>query len=192
MIKLLSTGCRRVSSRGLRDQSGGWRGKGRVDEVWNLGTTFSQLAIKRMLVSGIFKQLRTFVVVPDEQIFEDIEPFLLQRKGAMSASVEILFFWAWLIILVWENEPKLKETTVNYFESGHHQSFEEYTRDNSELVNQDARIVWASLTSSLDVSRYDCLFHDCLLAGNTARLLEILSVTWFSNLWCNYLQCRFL
>ena len=66
-----------------------------------------------------------------EQIFEDRESFLLQRKCAMSASVEIIFFWAWLIILVWENEPKLKETTVNYFEFRHHQSIEEYTRDNS-------------------------------------------------------------
>ena len=45
------------------------------------------------------------------------------------------------MILVWENEPKLKETAINYFESRHHQSIEEYTRDNSELVNQDARIV---------------------------------------------------
>ena len=32
-------------------------------------------------------------------------------------------------------------------------------RDNSELVNQDARIVWASLISSLEVARYDCLPH---------------------------------
>ena len=65
VITLFSAGCRKVSSRELRDQSGGWGGKGRIGEVWNLGTTFSQLAIKRMLVSGIFKQLRTFVVVPD-------------------------------------------------------------------------------------------------------------------------------
>ena len=36
------------------------RGVGREG---NLGTTFSQLAIKRMLTSGIFKQLGTFVVV---------------------------------------------------------------------------------------------------------------------------------
>ena len=41
---------------------------------------------------------------------------------------------------MWENEPKLKETTVNYFELRHHQWIEEYTRDNSELVNQDARM----------------------------------------------------
>ena len=35
----------------------GWGGKGKIGEVWNLGTTFSQLAVKRMLVSGIFKGL---------------------------------------------------------------------------------------------------------------------------------------
>ena len=58
VIRLFSTGCRRVSSRGLRDQSGGWEGKGRIGEVW-------KLAIKCMLFSGIFGQLRTFVVVPD-------------------------------------------------------------------------------------------------------------------------------
>ena len=77
----------------------------------------------------------------------------------MSASVEVIFFWAWLIILVGENEPKLKETTVNYLEFRHHQSVEEYARDNGELVNQDARIVWASLKSPLEVARYDCLPH---------------------------------
>ena len=78
--------------------------------------------------------------------------------------------------MVWENEPKFKQTTVNYSEFRDQQSIEEYTRDNSELVNQDAKIVWASLLSSLEVSRYDCLFHDCPLAGNTRRLLEILSI----------------
>ena len=48
---------------------------------------------------------------------------------------------------------------VNYFELRHHRSIEEYTRENSELVNQDDRIVLASLISSLEVSRYDCLPH---------------------------------
>ena len=75
MIKLFSTGRRGVSSRGLRDQSGGWGGKGRVGDVWNLGVTFSQLVIKGTLVSSIFKQLRT-VVVPDVLIkFSKIEIF---------------------------------------------------------------------------------------------------------------------
>ena len=60
-----------------------------------------------------------------------------------------------------ENEPKLKETMcpVNYIEFRHHQSIEGYTRDNSELVNQDARIVVASVISSFEVARYDCLPH---------------------------------
>ena len=93
-----------------------------------------------------------------EQIFEDRESFLLQGKCAMPASVEIIFFWAGMIILVWENEPKLRETTVNYIEFGH-QSIEEYRRDNNVLVNQEARIVWASFISSLEVARYDCLPH---------------------------------
>ena len=84
--------------------------------------------------------------------------------------------------MVWENEPKLKEKTDNYFESRHRQSIEEYTRENGELVNQDARIVWASLLSSLEVSRYDYFFYDCPLARNTRRLLEILSVILFGNL----------
>ena len=53
----------------------------------------------------------------------------------------------------------MKETTVNYFEFKHHPSIEEYRSDRSELVNQDARIVWASLISSLEVARYDCLPH---------------------------------
>ena len=41
-------------------------GKG-IDEAWNLGTMFLQLAKRstRMLVSGILKHLKTFVVVPD-------------------------------------------------------------------------------------------------------------------------------
>ena len=88
-----------------------------------------------------------------------------------------------------ENEPKLKETTVNYLEFRHHQSIEDYKCDNSELVNQDARIIWASLISSLEVAGYDylphhffpfffllklflfwLLFYDCPLAENTRRL----------------------
>ena len=147
----------------LMDQFGGWGRRGRIDEVWNLGTMFSQLAKRstRMLVIGIFQELRAFVVVSDAL---GKESFLLQMKYAMSASVEIILFWAYLIILVRESEPKLKETTVNYFKLRHHRSIEEYTRDNSETVNQDARITWASLMSSLEVARYDCLPHRFSLA----------------------------
>ena len=40
---------------------------GRIDEVWNLGTMFSQLAKRstHILGSGVFRKLRTFVVFPD-------------------------------------------------------------------------------------------------------------------------------
>ena len=72
-----------------------------------MGTMFSQLARRstRMLVSGIFKQLRTFVVVPDvlSKFSKIRECFLLQMKRMMSATS------------VWEIEPKSKETTVNCF-----------------------------------------------------------------------------
>ena len=71
-----------------------------------------------------------------KKIFEDRECFLLQMKCMMSASVEVIFYWAWLIILVWENEPKLKETTVNYFVLRYHWWVEEYTRENSESIKK--------------------------------------------------------
>ena len=38
-------------------------------------------------------------------------------------------------------------------------SIEEYSRVDSESVKQYARIVWASLISSLEVARFDCLPH---------------------------------
>ena len=59
-----------------------WRGLEPGDDV-------SQLEMKLMLVSGIFKQLRIFVVVPDvfKRIFEDRESFLLQGKCAMSVQI---------------------------------------------------------------------------------------------------------
>ena len=38
-------------------------------------------------------------------------------------------------------------------------SIEEYSRVDSESVKQYANIVWASLISSLEVARYDCLPH---------------------------------
>ena len=95
-----------------------------------------------------------------DQIFEDRECFLLQMKCMLSASVEIIFYWAWLIISAWENKPKLKETTVNHFALRHYWWIEVYTcKEHSESVKQYARIVWASLISFLEFARYDCLPH---------------------------------
>ena len=67
--------------------------------------------------------------------------------------------WAWLLISVWKIDPKLKETTVNYFESRYHYSIKGYTREDSNSMIQYARNVWASLFSSLDVVWYDCPSH---------------------------------
>ena len=89
VIKLFSTGCRRVSSVDWKTSSGGgevgrW---GRIDEVWNLGTMFSQ----------------------QHAIVVDWGVYTCSELG--------------------------------------------------ESVKQYARIVWASLISSLQVYRYDCLPH---------------------------------
>ena len=52
--------------------------------------------------------------------------------------------------MVWENKPNLKETTVNHFALRHYWWIEVYTcSEHSESVKQYARIVRASLISSL-------------------------------------------
>ena len=51
---------------------------------------------------------------------------------------------------------KIEETTANYFEFRHQQSIEVRIRDSSELVVNSK---WASLISSLEVARYECLPH---------------------------------
>ena len=107
---------------------GGGDGDGkRIDKVWNLATMFSKLA-KR------WSEELCYCSWCFEQIFKDRECFLLPMKCMMSASVEIIFYWVQLIILVGENEPKLKEMTVNYFVLRHQWSIEEYTCENSESV----------------------------------------------------------
>ena len=74
------------------------RGEGRFDEVWNLETMFSQLAKRstRMQVSGIFKQLRTLVIVSDtlSKFWEDWERFIFQIQCMVSVLVEIIFYCA--------------------------------------------------------------------------------------------------
>ena len=50
---------------GASGRGGGGRGAARINGVWNRGTMFSQFAKRstRIQVGGIFKQLRTFVIV---------------------------------------------------------------------------------------------------------------------------------
>ena len=72
-----------------------------------------------------------------EQIFCYREYFLLQVRCMMSASVEIIFYWAWIVISVWENEPKLKKTRVtNHFMLRNHWSIEMSTGEHSESVKK--------------------------------------------------------
>ena len=138
---------------------GGW---GDGEELTKSGPGDDVLTTTHMLVSGIFKQLNDFRRCSwcCDQIFEDRECFFLQMKCILSASVEIISYWAWIIISVWENEPKLKETTVNRFALRHYRWTEVYTcSEHGKSVKLYARIVWASLISSLEVARYDCLPH---------------------------------
>ena len=48
-------------------------------------------------------------------------------KCLLSAAVEIISYWAWLVISVCEIEPKLKETTVSHFALRHYWWIEVYT-----------------------------------------------------------------
>ena len=134
LTKLLITGTRRICSRGFWNRSrrwgvGSWGGgkltgsrtKGRCCRNFNAKLTNTHV------ISGIIKQLITFVGVPD--VLK--RTFPLSDVVMMSVSVEIKSYWAW--------------------------------RENSESVKQYARILWASLTSSLEVARYDYLLHRCFL-----------------------------
>ena len=129
---------------------------GRIDEVWTWGRcshNYTHASQRYLQTAYNFRRCSWCC----DQIFEDGECFLLQMKCMLSASVEIISYCAWLIISVWENEPKLKETTVNHFALRQFWCIEVYTCSKHKSVKQFARIVWASLISSLEVSRYDCL-----------------------------------
>ena len=139
VIKVFSTGCRKASSMDWKTSFGGWGGG---EELTKSGPGDDVLTTTHMLVSGIFKQLNDFRRCSwcCDQIFEDRECFLLQMKCMLSASVEIISYWAWLKISVWENEPKLKEATINHFALRHYWWIEVYTCS-EQSVKQYARIV---------------------------------------------------
>ena len=100
-MKLFSIGCRIVSSRGFRNQSG----EGGGEDV----LTTCKVIDTCMLVSGIFKQLTTFVVTPD------VEGSVFYFRWRVWRKHQSKLYWAWRLVSVWENEPKLKDTTVNHF-----------------------------------------------------------------------------
>ena len=143
----------------MKDQIGEWGGGEELtrSETWGRCSHNYTHASQRYLQTGYNRCRCSWCY---DKIFEDKEYCLLQMKCMMSASVEIIFCWARLIISVWEKEPKLKETTVNHFALRHYWWIEVCTfSEHSESVKQYARIVWASLISSLEFARYDCLPH---------------------------------
>ena len=135
---------------------------GRIYEVWTWGRcshNYTHASQRYLQTAYDFRRCSWCC----DQIFEDRECFLLQMKCMLSESVEIISYCVWLMISVWENEPKLKEKTVNHFALRHLRHYwwiEVYTRsEHGKSIKQYARIVWASLISSLEVARYDCLPH---------------------------------
>ena len=134
VIKIFSTDCRRVSSRGFRDQS-------RVGTGEQLTRSGSWGRCSHNLQSnwhGSNQQyLQTNLVVFPDVLRKFGEYFLLQMKCMMSASVEGTFYRAWLMISVWEIEPKLKETTVSYFALRHHWWIEEWEEWVSKAIPQN-------------------------------------------------------
>ena len=141
---------RRVSSRGFRDQSEGWRIGVRGDltrsGTWrrcshNLQS--DQHACKSVVSSNSWGPSLLFLILW-ANFWEDWECFIFQIQCMVSVLVEIIFYCAWLIILVWVNEPKPKETTVKHFALRHHRSIEECTRENGESLKQYTRIVLAT------------------------------------------------
>ena len=111
---------------GLGREGKNWRGLEPGDEV--LTTCDKTYASQRYL-----QQLITLVVLPDVlKKFSEIKNLFFLRGSVCDVSIS----WNYILLSVTDNfgqgnEPKLKETTVNYFEFRHHQSIEEYTRDNS-------------------------------------------------------------
>ena len=111
---------------GLGREGKNWRGLQPGDEV--LTTCDKTHASQRYL-----QQLITLVVLPDVlKKFSEIKNLFFLRGSVCDVSIS----WNYILLSVTDNfgqrnEPKLKETTVNYFEFRHHQSIEEYTRDNS-------------------------------------------------------------
>ena len=142
-----------------------------------------------MLVSGIFKQLRTFVVVPDVlSKFSEIESLFFFREVcdvSISSNYILLSMTDNFSLRKWAKIERNGSLDI------HSRLKSIYTCDNSELVNQDARIVWASLISSLEVARYDCLPHHFFANVSTSSVLRrnLKEKSFSTRVWaCNSLK----
>ena len=147
-----------------RGEGENWRGLEPEDDVLTTCKAINTHASQRYLQTAEDPRYCSWCF---EQILKDWECFHFQMQCMLSILVEIIFYCAWLIIMVWVNKPKSKETTGKYFALRHHRSIEECTRENSESVKQYTKIVLASLRSSLEVARYDCLPQNVFLNVST-------------------------
>ena len=139
----------------MKDQFGGWGGGEKLTRsgTWGRCSHNYTHASQRYLQTGYN---RCHCSRCCDQIFEDKECCLLQMKCMISASVEIIFYWAWLIISVWEKEPKLKETTVNHFALRHYWCIHvQWAQWVSKAIRQN-RMGFSYIFSW---RRYDCLPH---------------------------------
>ena len=147
----------------------------RIDEVCNLGTMFSQLAKRstRMLVSSTLQYSYCSWCFDHFSKVGNVFFFRWSAWCRHQASVEIIFYWAWLIISIWENEPKLPHRFSLTFQH--------------PLIKKSHFILVFELVTFFFnfFSLAIFFFHDYPLAGNTLCLFEIFSVIWFSNLCCN-------
>ena len=85
------------------------------------------------------------------------------------------------------NEPKSKETMVNYFALRHHQSIEEYTRENGEAVKQspESYVLLLYLLLKLPgMTAYPTVFPNVLTSSDKRRKLKRKVIL---NSWLNLL-----
>ena len=72
----------------------------------------------------------------------------------MCVSVEMIFHWSLLLTLDWENEPELKETTVNNFQLRDYRSIKQWVDERQVCKTIRQKRMGFSI-SSLDVTKND-------------------------------------
>ena len=98
-MKLFGIGCRRVSSRGFRDQAGKGGGGERCSH--NLQSDRHMHAGQRYLQAANDLRCYSWCV--------------FYFRWRVWRKHQSKLYWAWRLVSVWENVPKLKDTTVNHF-----------------------------------------------------------------------------
>ena len=92
--------------------------------------------------------------------------------SSLDGLYDVSISWNYILLSVTDNFglgkwAELKETTVNYFVLRHHWSIETW--------EQWVRIVWASLTYSLEVAKYDCSVNNSEPESIDPTLVSLIS-----------------